>query len=70
MITYITYDVNTNVSGLVEIDWGEWSHTMHRSDYTDITDEGIDNLYDYLKPNDQVYVCMEGTYSLYTKPRY
>lgn len=70
MTTYISYDVDTDVTGLVEIDYGEWAHSMNHSGYKDITDDGIHNLYDHLKPGDEVYVCIEGTYNLYTKSRY
>lgn len=70
MTTYITYDVDSDATGLLEIDYGEWSNTMNYSGYKDITDKGIHNLYDYLKPGDEIYICIEGTYSLYTKGRY
>lgn len=70
MTTYISYDVDTDVSGLLEIGYGEWSHTMDRSGYKDITDDGIHNLYDHLRSGDEIYVCMEGTYNLYVKDVY
>lgn len=67
MKTYITYDVDANTDGLIEIDYGEWSSSMNYKGYTDISDDSIENLYDHLQPGDQVYVCIEGTYNLYKK---